>query len=532
MINRLLYCLAGISLCLTFCAPKVLHKAGTEIPQHLLSKSQVGQYMKMGTDLSDQNKYDAAAEMFEKIIDDDSMNGEALIHHGFACTRLEQYSNAIFDFSRVINNKTGDTAEAYMLRGTVYQNKGHYDSAIRDFNMYLNIKSHSIDSNNCFFRRASCYSDENKFDSALADLNRCSDGFEYKEYVYELRGDVFCRMGKGDRAASEYQKAFELYQQKNSTGNLDRIKEKANSPCSRPENTTSLQLKLDNAKPGDVITVPAGSYHDHVFIKNKDHILLVSSGGTAKMTGDQDKQPIIVIQNSRAITIDGFYLYYDGSSDSKQHIEIRKSDNICLKNCEFEKTEVNSVYISDSKQISFIKCRFHNCSSALTLWNVEGCEVTDCQFWENGFHYHSNDIEGSNSTGLVFNKINGYFPDNTPVSTEWLSSLKQHDLVPLFKARPFLVHGDFNGDGREEYALQSQRADFRGDTGIKIAIFSENSVMDTVRIPVNQNFEWSNHLGHNSSPDTIAVEFNSVHENCKGAIDKPKDGNYSFRLIR
>lgn len=488
--------------------------------------------MKMGRDLSDQQKYEAAAEMFERIINDDSTNGEALIRHGFASTRLEQYDDAIFDFSRVINNKTGDTAEAYMLRGTVYQNKGHYDYAIRDFNAYLGIKTHSIDSNNCIFRRATCFSDENKFDSALADLNRCADGFEYREYVNELRGDIFCRMGKGDLATLEYRNAMELYQKKNSTGNLDRIKDKANNPCSRPDNTTSLQSKIDNSKPGDVITVPAGSYHDHVFIKNKENILLLASGGTVKMTGDQDKQPIFVIQNSRAITIDGFYLYYDGSGPSKQHIEISKSDSICLKNSEFEKTEVNSVYIRDSKRFSVIKCRFHNCSSALTLWNVEGCEVTDCQFWENGFHYHSNDIEGSNSTGLVYDNINRYFPDNTPVSGEWLASLKQFDLVPLFNARPFLVRGDFNGDGREEYALQTQKSDFSGDTGIKIAIFSENLTIDTVQIPVNQNFEWSIHSGHSSSPDTIAVEFNSAHDYCRGMISKPKDGNYSFKLIR
>jgi tetratricopeptide (TPR) repeat protein len=524
--------LIGIS-----CAPTASYRNSRGAVERHLSKSEIKRYMAMGIELSTQEKFKAAAEVFQKIIDDDTMNVEALIRHGYACTQNEEYADARYDFTRVIDHKIGDTAEAFLLRGTVYANTAQYAYAVKDFDVYLNVGGKNIDSASCLFRRAKCYYDENKFDSALADCKSSLGRFEYEEYVREMLGDIYCRLGKNEQAGEEYQKAQALYQEKNRAAHFERIKGKVESRCNRPDAIPSLQLKIDKAKPGDLIEIPAGTYNDHLFIYDKEDLRLIAVGGVAKLRTDNAHQQLIMIKNSRNITIDGFLLRHDVEGSAVCNIEIDSSEGVSVRNCEIVGSDMNGVYVKASKEVAFDKCVIHHCDPGLSFWNVDGAAVTQCRFWNNGFHYTSHDVTYNDATTISFDKNNTGFPDKSPLQEGWLSLLNKEGRLPLFNDKPYLLSGDFNGDGHDEYALQTQRANFSPDTGLDIAIISGTSHVDVVRLPVNQNFSWSvrngrSEDGPNPSPDSIACEFNAAASISEGIITTSENGGFFFQQKR
>jgi parallel beta-helix repeat protein len=487
-----------------------------------LSIKEINDYMKMGRELSAQQKYEAAAEIFRKIIEDDTTNGEALIRCGFALTRLDQLAEARFYLTRVIDNRCGDIAEARLLRGTVYQENGSYDLALKDFNAYLSTKGSAIDSGNCLFRRATCYFQKNEFDAVIADCDHCLGKFEYEEYVRELLGDTYCRLGQPEVAVSQYRKALKIVENKKSLAQIDRIRNKVQTGCDRAEAAPALQRQIDDADTGAVIEIKAGTYDDHFTIANKIGLRIVVTGGVAEVGVDNERQTILTIHRSSNIVLEGFHFLHKGEHSSVTAVKIDSCDEITLRNCEIDGNGNGGIHAKDAKNLRIIKCSIHGCETGISTWNVDGCKISECRFWNNGFFNAPKIFTQKYCSHLEFTDNNNRFPDNAPVPETWLKLLKQSHRIPYFNTAPYLLTANLTIGGKEESVLLTQHDNFLPDNELVVAIISPTNKLDTVHLPVNQNFSWGLQRGAQvysaPEPDKIKCEFNTKHDIWKGWI--------------
>ncbi len=124
-------------------------------------------------------KYDEAIEDLNRAIDlgkgeyGDEFNSTVLVSKGAAYQRLEDYNNALNDYSKalILNPKN---AEAYLYRGFLYYQQEDYQTAMGDFNQAL-----EIDPENPFayYNRGMIYLKLKQEDEACDDFhNACERG--------------------------------------------------------------------------------------------------------------------------------------------------------------------------------------------------------------------------------------------------------------------------------------------------------------------------------------------------------------------
>ena len=131
---------------------------------------------------------------------------EAYRELGFICSISGKAyrDSAIVAYSKVIEYQPKD-AEAYFLRGEIYQNKGNNDQAIADFSSAIDLK---FDNPMVYINRAINYVDKKTNELAIKDYNSAIEinpgvGFLYRARFYK-------RIREYDLAIADYTKSIEL----------------------------------------------------------------------------------------------------------------------------------------------------------------------------------------------------------------------------------------------------------------------------------------------------------------------------------
>lgn len=82
--------------------------------------------------------YQNAANLYTKVLLVDSENMNAYLRRGFCNSVLQNYDDAIADFSVVIERHQ-DHPFAYISRGSAYNKKEQFQKALADFDKALNL---------------------------------------------------------------------------------------------------------------------------------------------------------------------------------------------------------------------------------------------------------------------------------------------------------------------------------------------------------------------------------------------------------
>jgi tetratricopeptide (TPR) repeat protein len=127
-------------------------------------------------------------------------------NRGIAFTSIEQWDNAINDFTRVIamDPKYG---WGYVDRGMAYQHTGQWDKSIDDFSMAIEINTMDFDA---YAGRALSYGVLGKFDKAITDFSTTLQINPEYSKGYSNRGLTYANLGYLDKAIADYSKAIEL----------------------------------------------------------------------------------------------------------------------------------------------------------------------------------------------------------------------------------------------------------------------------------------------------------------------------------
>lgn len=148
----------------------------------------VAYYMGEGFAYVDSRLFERSLQSFSCVINEiDPSYPEAYLNRGLSYAALRLYPEAIADFDRAIDRRSGFAA-AYNNRGIVYAAQGQYDTAIEDFNQVLELNANSITGYN---NRGVIYAAQGEYDLAIADFERAIELDEDYAQPYALLGIVY-----------------------------------------------------------------------------------------------------------------------------------------------------------------------------------------------------------------------------------------------------------------------------------------------------------------------------------------------------
>jgi tetratricopeptide (TPR) repeat protein len=137
------------------------------------------------------NKYDAAMETCNTLLNIEPGNNDALLLRSHIYARLAEYSKAIDDISKVLATHTGDK-EMYVTRGNYYLEFTQYQNAINDFSKALLIDNTYAEA---IYRRASAYEQFGDFRSAIKDYEMLTtlsdDDLPAQQHLSEARKRLY-----------------------------------------------------------------------------------------------------------------------------------------------------------------------------------------------------------------------------------------------------------------------------------------------------------------------------------------------------
>lgn len=97
------------------------------------------------------------------------------------------------------------SAQAFLLRGTAYTQKGNYDSALEDLNASIGIDANNADA---YVARGNVYYNQTKDDMAFADYDKAISIDEKNSEAYYRRGKLHEVRNEYDMAVQDYERAL------------------------------------------------------------------------------------------------------------------------------------------------------------------------------------------------------------------------------------------------------------------------------------------------------------------------------------
>ena len=162
------------------------------------------EYISRGTEALQRGQYSEAIEDFTKVIELKPGHAEAYYDRGNAYGGQGEYDRAIQDLTKAIELK--EDAEAYALRGGIYNIQGEYDRAIQDLTKAIQLKE---DYAEAYAFRGFSYRNKGEYDQAIQDLTKAIELKEDAE-AYLARGFSYRNKGEYDQAIQDLTKAIEL----------------------------------------------------------------------------------------------------------------------------------------------------------------------------------------------------------------------------------------------------------------------------------------------------------------------------------
>jgi len=178
--------------------------------------------------------FKSAASIFDKILNKNSKFKDANAQRGLCLIQMEQFGDAILDFSNAIKQYpknadyynlrglaygyVGDIdlaqddftkaikfdnkfAEAYTNRGSVYSLKGFLDSAMLDFDKSIKLDKQNPET---YFLRAKIYYSQDKLEEAIKDLNISVKYGLTSPEVMIFRANAHFKLNKFENAIADY----------------------------------------------------------------------------------------------------------------------------------------------------------------------------------------------------------------------------------------------------------------------------------------------------------------------------------------
>ena len=128
---------------------------------------------------------------------------------GFSWDRIQEYDNAISDFTNAIRIDNTDMA-SFIDRGMSNYNAGYFKEAKADFHHVISDKTNTRMTNNAYYWLAKIFFSEGNFSTSKTYLNFFIKGNSNNTEVYFLRGVVNDRLMNFKASIKDYTKTIEL----------------------------------------------------------------------------------------------------------------------------------------------------------------------------------------------------------------------------------------------------------------------------------------------------------------------------------
>ena len=140
----------------------------------------------------------------------DNANAEADNHfdRGLKCMVIKEPINAIAEFTKAINIKP-DHVNAYIYRGNAYKELENYKEAVMDYTRAIKLAPES--NVMVYIDRADIYLENGSYDKAIADYTIALKIKPESLIAYENRADAYYENGDNDKAIADWQKIIQLY---------------------------------------------------------------------------------------------------------------------------------------------------------------------------------------------------------------------------------------------------------------------------------------------------------------------------------
>lgn len=156
--------------------------------------------------LRDEGECVKAIELFTRLLKTYNVS-ELYFERGTTYSKLEDFDNAIVDFTHAINLKSNDP-DCYVNRGNAYLKQGHFVTAIEDYDKALQLSPQSPHAHNS---RAYAYQRIGQIDKAISDFLCAIELDRSYEPPYFNLGILFLEIGRLDDALFYLNAANELH---------------------------------------------------------------------------------------------------------------------------------------------------------------------------------------------------------------------------------------------------------------------------------------------------------------------------------
>lgn len=136
----------------------------------------------------------------------DNQNADAFYNRGWIYEHKGEFEKAVKDYTRALTIDKSQT-DAYYNRGLIYLVQGKYSLAIADFTEVIKQKREDADVYN---NRGNAYMKINEFESALNDYNTAINLSPDDPDLYYNRGIVYRHRGEHRKSRQDFQKAADM----------------------------------------------------------------------------------------------------------------------------------------------------------------------------------------------------------------------------------------------------------------------------------------------------------------------------------
>lgn len=150
--------------------------------------------------------FSTALESYNKVIEKDGNNTNALFKRALVYINLGEPEKAIADLDLVIKKKP-KYSDAWNLRGLVYSGKPDFEKAIKNYTKAIEFdKKFGAP----YLNRAVAYIELQKEDEALKDLDMAEELWTDNPEVYYNRGNIYKQRGQYYQAIDDYNRTIQF----------------------------------------------------------------------------------------------------------------------------------------------------------------------------------------------------------------------------------------------------------------------------------------------------------------------------------
>ncbi|MBU0694497.1 MAG: tetratricopeptide repeat protein [Candidatus Omnitrophica bacterium] len=128
------------------------------------------------------------------------------ISRGFLYATIEDYNNALCDFTRVVE-LAPNMPDTYNNRGIIYRSMGLHDKAISDYTQAIELKSNFAEA---YLNRGRAYDAKGLYDQAISDYTKAIKINPKYAEAYANRGFIYYNKGLYEQAIKDCNVAIEI----------------------------------------------------------------------------------------------------------------------------------------------------------------------------------------------------------------------------------------------------------------------------------------------------------------------------------